>query len=87
MDGDSPDTIRAKNVMEGVYLGVGLDVLLGVAQIVRRAGGFETKYLPKAKPLEYFERYNKEVPPNETPEDFVNRQVTSVKRLQRSRTV
>jgi DNA-nicking Smr family endonuclease len=77
MDGDSPDTIRAKNVMEGVYLGVGLDVLLGVAQIVRRAGGFETKYLPKSETSgAFFERYNKEVPPNETPEDFVNRQVT-----------
>ena len=77
MDGDSPDAIRAKNVMEGVYLGVGLDVLLGVAQIVRRAGGFETKYLPKSETSgAFFERYNKEVPPNETPEEFVNRQVT-----------
>ena len=41
LDSDSPETKRAKNVTEGVYLGIGTDMLLGLNKLFRSVGGFQ----------------------------------------------
>lgn len=40
LDGDSPEVKRAKNVLEGTYLGLGTDMLLGLNKLFRGRGGF-----------------------------------------------
>ena len=37
LDSDSPDIKRAKNVTEGVYLGVGTDVLVGAVKLLSKS--------------------------------------------------
>ena len=51
LDGDSPDTKRMKNVVEGVGLGIFTDVLGGVVQLARNVGGVldSTKWIPESE--------------------------------------
>lgn len=41
LDSDSPETKRAKNVMEGAYLGIGVDMALGLNKLFRTVRGFQ----------------------------------------------
>ena len=41
LDSDSPETKRAKNVMEGAYLGIGVDMALGLNKLFRNVRGFQ----------------------------------------------
>ena len=58
LDGDSPDVKRAKNVTEGAYLGVGMDLLLGLNKLFRNVAGFQKGApIPKTeKAGEYFKK-------------------------------
>lgn len=47
LDYDSPDVKRAKNVTEGMYLGVGTDVLLGVAKLIGGAKKLRNVAIPE----------------------------------------
>ena len=56
---DGADIKRAKNVTEGVYLGVGTDILVGAAKLVNGIRGLRTDYIPKnEKAGVYAEKYN-----------------------------
>lgn len=71
LDSDDPDAKRAKNVLEGVYLGAGTDVLIGVAKLLKRTRGFKTEIIPQSeKSGKYFE---KNMPADATVEDAVER--------------
>ena len=68
---DGADVKRAKNVTEGVYLGVGTDVLIGGLQLLKNVRGLRTTYVPKSeKAGVYTERYNAKQ--DLTPEEAVN---------------
>ncbi len=41
LDSDSPETKRAKNVMEGTYLGIGVDMALGLNKLFRNVRGLQ----------------------------------------------
>jgi hypothetical protein len=51
LDTDSPDVKRGKNVTEGVYLGVGTDVLLGLNKLFKAARGIDraTQWIPETE--------------------------------------
>jgi len=71
LDSDDPDAKRAKNVLEGVYLGAGTDVLIGVAKLLKNTRGFRTTIIPQTeKSGKYFE---KNMPVDATVEDAVER--------------
>ncbi len=68
---DGADVKRAKNVTEGVYLGVGTDVLVGGLSLLKNVRGLRTTYIPKSeKAGVYTEKYNAKV--NLAPEEAVN---------------
>lgn len=68
---DGADVKRAKNVTEGVYLGVGTDVLIGGLQLLKNVRGLRTTYVPKSeKAGVYTEKYNAKQ--DLTPEEAVN---------------
>ncbi len=68
---DGADVKRAKNVTEGVYLGIGTDVLIGGLQLLKNVRGLRTTYVPKSeKAGVYTEKYNAKQ--NLTPEEAVN---------------
>ena len=68
---DGADVKRAKNVTEGVYLGVGTDVLIGGLQLLKNVRGLRTTYVPKSeKAGVYTEKYNAKQ--DYTPEEAVN---------------
>ena len=46
---DGADMKRAKNVTEGVYLGVGTDILVGAAKLANGLRGLTTDYIPKSE--------------------------------------
>jgi len=62
LDTDSPDVKRAKNVTEGVYLGVGVDVLLGLNKLLRGLRGVDatTKHVPETEKAKKFFKENVE---------------------------
>ena len=68
---DGADVKRAKNVTEGVYLGVGTDVLVGGLSLLKNVRGLRTTYIPKSeKAGVYTEKYNAKV--SLSPEEAVN---------------
>lgn len=46
---DGADMKRAKNVTEGVYLGVGTDILVGAAKLANGLRGLNTEYIPRSE--------------------------------------
>lgn len=71
MPTDGADVKRAKNVTEGVYLGVGTDVLIGGVRLLQHYRGLRTKYIPKsekAKPVAENLNARQEL----SPEEIVN---------------
>tara|TARA_R100001015_G_scaffold18725_2_gene12656 strand:- start:1214 stop:5104 length:3891 start_codon:yes stop_codon:yes gene_type:complete len=73
LDGDSPDTIRAKNVTEGLYLGAGSDTLMGMAKLFRALRGIDNaaKLIPESEKAKKWIAGNVEF--DATPEDVVER--------------
>ena len=70
LDSDEPDGIRAKNVLEGVYLGAGGDVLFGAVKLWKQLRGFKTTVIPETeKSGKFFEN----LPLDEDVEVAVNR--------------
>ena len=68
---DGADMKRAKNVTEGVYLGVGTDLLVGAAKLLNGRRGLTTNYIPKnEKAGQYAAKYNAEQALD--PEESVN---------------
>jgi len=63
LDKDSPDVKRAKNVLEGVYLGVGADMLLGLNKLFRGLRGIDTntRWVPETEKAGKFFSKNVEV--------------------------
>ena len=71
---DGADMKRAKNVTEGVYLGVGTDVLIGGVKLLQSYRKLRTKYIPKSeKAGEIAKRLNEQA--EMTPEEAVNASV------------
>ena len=48
LDSDTPDLKRAKNVLEGTYLGIGTDVLLGAIKLIGKSG-LTSNYIPETE--------------------------------------
>ena len=66
LDSDSPDMKRAKNVTEGVYLGVGTDVLVGTVKLLSKVRGLRSEYIPKSeKAKKVTDLLNADVEPDE----------------------
>jgi hypothetical protein len=74
LDTDTPDQKRAKNVTEGVYLGLGTDILQGGLKLLSKVSGFETKFIPKN---EEAVRVVKEIEASDTVEEAVEESVGS----------
>ena len=49
LDSDTPDLKRTKNVVEGTYLGIGTDVLLGGIKLAGKYFGLGSKYIPESE--------------------------------------
>ena len=66
LDSDSPDMKRAKNVTEGVYLGVGTDVLVGTVKLLSKVRGLRSEYIPQSeKAKKVTDLLNADVEPDE----------------------
>jgi len=66
LDSDSPDMKRAKNVTEGVYLGVGTDVLVGTVKLLSKVRGLRSEYIPQSeKAKKVTDTLNLDVDPDE----------------------
>jgi hypothetical protein len=66
LDSDSPDIKRAKNVTEGVYLGVGTDVLVGTVKLLSKVRGLRSQYIPQSeKAKKVTDTLNLDVDPDE----------------------
>ena len=66
LDSDSPDMKRAKNVTEGVYLGVGTDVLIGTVKLLSKVRGLRSEYIPQSeKAKKVTDLLNADVEPDE----------------------
>ena len=50
LDGDSPETKRYKNVLEGAYLGVAADLLGGLSKFARGLKGFQKGCIDQSHP-------------------------------------
>ena len=73
LDEDSPDVKRAKNVLEGVFLGAGVDVLLGLNKFFKGVRGIDrsTQWAPDSEKAEVWFSKNLEI--DATPEEAVER--------------
>ena len=73
IDTDSPDVKRAKNVTEGVGIGVGTDILLGLAKLAKGVRGItrSTQWVPENEMAKNW--FAKKFLKDETPEEVVNR--------------
>jgi hypothetical protein len=71
LDTDSPDVKRAKNVTEGVYLGVGTDLLLGLNKLFKATRGVDraTQWVPESEKAKNWFKENIEL--EGTPEEVV----------------
>jgi hypothetical protein len=71
LDTDSPDVKRGKNVTEGVYLGVGTDVLLGLNKLFKATRGIDraTQWIPETEKAKKW--FGKNLEPEGTVEEVV----------------
>ena len=70
LDSDSPEVKRAKNVLEGTYLGLGTDMLLGLNKLFRGRGGF-AKGAPIPETEKAGEYFSRNIEPEGTVDDVV----------------
>lgn len=73
LDGDSPDVKRGKNVLEGAYLGIGIDMVMGLSKLIKQVGDTHdlVRHTPEnEKAKAWFDR-NIEI--DKTPEDLIER--------------
>lgn len=73
LDGDHPDTIRRKNVEEGLYLGVGGDTLMSFTKLIRALRGIDNavKYIPESEKSKNW--FAKNIVIDNTPEEALER--------------
>ena len=71
LDTDSPEVKRGKNVTEGVYLGVGADVLLGLNKLFKGVRGIDrsTQWIPETEKAKKW--FSNNLEPEGTVEDVV----------------
>ena len=71
LDTDSQDVKRAKNVTEGVALGAGVDVLLGINKLAKGLRGIarETQWTPETEKAKNW--FNKNITKEGTPEEVI----------------
>ena len=71
LDTDSPDVKRGKNVTEGVYLGAGSDILLGLNKLVKGLRGITraTQWTPQTEKAKNW--FNKNITKEGTPEEVI----------------
>ena len=71
LDTDSPDVKRGKNVTEGVTLGVGTDLLLGLNKLFKAASGIDrsTQWIPETEKAKNW--FSKNLEPEGTVEEVV----------------
>ena len=70
LDSDSPEVKRTKNVLEGTYLGLGADMLLGLNKLFRGRGGF-AKGAPIPETEKAGEYFSRNIEPEGTVDDVV----------------
>lgn len=73
LDSDSPDVKRGKNVFEGAYLGVGMDMVVGLASLIKRVRGAHksVNFVPENEKANVWFDSNVEI--DKTPEDLIER--------------
>ena len=70
LDTDSPDTKHKKNIVGGTYLGIGIDMMSGVAKLAGAAISFKPQWVPdNEKSVSWFAK-NFAAPVDETKEFF-----------------
>lgn len=73
LDSDSPDVKRIKNVLEGVYLGVGIDMVMGLSKLMRNVNKSHSliRHTPENEKTKVWFDKNLEI--DKTPEDVIER--------------
>ena len=73
LDGDSPDVKRGKNVLEGAYLGIGIDMVMGLSKMTKNVN--DTHDLVRHTPEDNKGKawFDKNVELDKTPEDVIER--------------
>ena len=73
LDGDSPEIKRGKNVFEGAYLGIGIDMLMGLSKLMKRVGDTHdlARHTPENEKAK--EWFDKNIEIDKTPEDVIER--------------
>lgn len=73
LDGESPEVKRGKNVLEGAYLGIGIDMIMGLSKLMK--GVDDTHDLVRHTPEneKAKEWFDKNIEIDKTPEDVIER--------------
>jgi len=73
LDSDSPDVKRGKNVLEGAYLGIGIDLIMGLSKLMKRVGDTHdlVRHTPENEKAETW--FDKNIEIDKTPEDVIER--------------
>lgn len=73
LDGDLPDVKRGKNVLEGAYLGIGIDMLVGAAHLLKKVNGTHKLLKHVGENDKGKNWFNENVKIDEMPEDVIER--------------
>jgi len=73
LDSDSPDVKRGKNVLEGAFLGVGLDMLMGLSKLLKQVGDTHDTLKHVGENEKGKAWFDKNVEIDATPEDVIER--------------
>ncbi len=73
LDGDSPDIKRGKNVLEGAYLGIGIDMIMGLSKMTKQIN--DTQDLLRHTPEDEKGKawFDKNIEIDKIPEDVIER--------------
>ena len=73
LDGDSPEVKRGKNVFEGAYLGIGIDMVMGLSKLMKRVGDTHdlVRHTPENEKAKDW--FDKNIEIDKTPEDVIER--------------
>jgi len=73
LDGDSPEVKRGKNVFEGAYLGIGIDMVMGLSKLMKRVGDTHdlVRHTPENEKAKAW--FDKNIEIDKTPEDVIER--------------
>jgi hypothetical protein len=73
LDGESPEVKRGKNVLEGAYLGIGIDMIMGLSKLMKRVDDTHdlVRHTPENEKAK--EWFDKNIEIDKTPEDVIER--------------